>query len=54
MSSKPLRLLLLAIAIEVFGVVFALSSSGLQIAAFIIGIVGLVVAFVGVGARDQP
>jgi hypothetical protein len=62
MASRAIRLLLLAITIELFAVVFALSPfanlpiflvpySG-RLVAFVIGVIGLVVAFVGYSARD--
>jgi hypothetical protein len=52
MANRPLRLLLLAIAIEVFAVVFALSSSGGQAVVFAIGVIGLLVALAGFFTRD--
>jgi hypothetical protein len=53
MSSRSLKFLLLAVVIEMFAMVFALSSSGLQVAVFITGVVGVVIAFLAVGMRDQ-
>jgi hypothetical protein len=62
MASRAIRLLLLAIAIELFAVVFAFSPfanlpillvpySG-RLLAFVIGVIGLGVALVGFSARD--
>ena len=59
MASRPIRLLLLAIVIELFAVVFSLNPFvdrllfGLaSLVAFAIGVAGLVVAFMGFSARE--
>jgi hypothetical protein len=57
MAGRPLRLLLLAIVIELFAVVFALSPFAYipfvgRLAVFAIGVIGLVVALVGFSARE--
>jgi hypothetical protein len=50
--SRSLRFLLLGITLEVFAVVFALSSTGMQLVVIAVGAIGLVVALVGFFARD--
>jgi hypothetical protein len=50
MAGRPLRLLLLAIVIELFAVVSVFAVGGL--AAFAFAVIGLVVALVGFSARE--
>jgi hypothetical protein len=57
MASRAVRLLLLGIAIELFALVFIFSPFANivfigRFLAFVIGVTGLVVAFVGYSARD--
>jgi hypothetical protein len=59
MASRPIRLLLLAIVIELFALLFGINPFvsrilfGLgSLAGFAIGVVGLVVAWVGFRARE--
>jgi hypothetical protein len=57
MAGRPLRLLLLAIVIELFAVVFAVSPFNYlpfvgRLVSFVIGVIGLVVALVGFSARE--
>jgi hypothetical protein len=45
-------LLLLGITLEVFAIVFALSSTGVQLVVIGVGVIGLLVALVGYFEKD--